>query len=51
MIYDETITLLLDKDVKAVREMVTGRELPIVDHKITIARTSPSVNYVLDLIK
>lgn len=51
MIYDETITLLLDKDIKAVKEIVTGSELPIVDHKITIARTSPSINYVLDLIK
>ena len=51
MIYDETLTLLLDKDIKAVKEIVTGRELPIVDHKITIARTSPSINYVLDLIK
>lgn len=46
--YYENVTLRLSDDITAVKEIIRGRELPIVNHRITM-QLSPSVNYVLEL--
>lgn len=48
--YSESITLKLAPQIKAVRDMVRKRELPVREGKVTL-QMAPSVNYVLELMQ
>lgn len=46
--YYESVTLRLDNSIVSVKDLVTGREFPVINHKATL-QLSPAVNYVLSL--
>ncbi|MDE6749010.1 MAG: hypothetical protein K2K21_08120 [Lachnospiraceae bacterium] len=46
--YYESVTLRLTDNIMSVKDLRTGREFPIVNHKVTL-QLSPAVNYVLSL--
>lgn len=46
--YYESVTLRLDDSIVSVKDLVTGREFPVINHKATL-QLSPTVNYVLSL--
>ena len=46
--YNESVTLRLADSITAVKDLRTGRVLPVVSHKTTL-QLSPAVNYVLSL--
>lgn len=46
--YYESVTLRLDDSIVSVKDLVTGREFPVINHKATL-QLSPAVNYVLSL--
>lgn len=46
--YNESITLRLADSITSVKDLRTGRELPVVNHKVTL-QLSPAVNYVLSV--
>ncbi len=46
--YYESVTLRLADSITSVKDLRTGRELPVVYHKTTL-QLSPAVNYILSL--
>lgn len=46
--YNESIMLRLADSITSVKDLRTGRELPVVNHKVTL-QLSPAVNYILSV--
>lgn len=46
--YYESVTIKLDDSITAVKDLISGRNIPIINHRITL-QMSPAVNYVLSL--
>lgn len=46
--YYESVTLRLTDSIMSVKDLRTGRELPTVNHKVTL-QLSPAVNYLLSV--
>lgn len=46
--YYESVTLRLKDGITSVKDLKTGREFPVINHKASL-QLSPSVNYVLSL--